>query len=146
MNNNLSQSWIPPAIISAVFAGAIAIFGKIGVDMVNSNLATALRMVVILVIAWGVVWIQGSFREISSISFRSFIFIILSGIVTALSWLFYFRALQLGDASKVVPVGKLSMVFAIFFAMIFLGEKLTFGTLLGAILITAGTFSLLFLK
>lgn len=139
-------SWIPYALLSAVFAGAVVIFGKIGVKSVDSNLATAIRTVVILVFAWGIVLAQGKVRDIHMIPTKTLIFLVLSGIATGLSWLFYFRALQLGEASKVAPVDKLSIVFTIVFAALFLGEKLTLGTLLGGALITAGTFVLLFLK
>jgi len=139
-------SWIPYAFLSAVFAGAVAILGKIGVKSVDSNLATAIRTVVILLFAWGIVLVQGKVRDIHAIPTRTLVFLVLSGIATGLSWLFYFRALQLGEASKVAPVDKLSIVFTFFFAAMFLGEKLTLGTLLGGGLITAGTFVLLFLK
>ena len=130
------MSWLIYAILSAVFAALVAILAKIGITGVNSNLATAIRTVVILLFAWGIVFAQGTFKDLGSISRYSMIFLVLSGIATGISWLFYFRALQLGNASQVAPIDKLSLVFTIILAAIFLKEKLSFQVALGAILIT----------
>lgn len=133
------MSWIFYAFLSAVFAAATAILAKIGVKEVNSNLATAIRTVVIFLFAWGIVFFQGTHKDISSISRASLLFLVLSGLATGLSWLFYFRALQLGDASKVVPIDKLSLVFTIILAALFLKESLTIKSVLGALLMVAGS-------
>ncbi|KKS96462.1 MAG: hypothetical protein UV73_C0010G0047 [Candidatus Gottesmanbacteria bacterium GW2011_GWA2_43_14] len=132
------MSWIIYALLSAVFAALVAILAKIGITGVNSNLATAIRTVVILLFAWGIVFAQGTFRDLGSISRYSMIFLILSGIATGLSWLFYFRALQLGNASQVAPIDKLSLVFTIILAAVFLKEKLSPQVALGALLMSAG--------
>ncbi|OGG12112.1 hypothetical protein A2781_03535 [Candidatus Gottesmanbacteria bacterium RIFCSPHIGHO2_01_FULL_42_27] len=132
------MSWLIYAILSAVFAALVAILAKIGITGVNSNLATAIRTVVILLFAWGIVFAQGTFKDLGSISRYSMIFLVLSGIATGISWLFYFRALQLGNASQVAPIDKLSLVFTIILAAIFLKEKLSFQVALGAILMSAG--------
>jgi transporter family protein len=131
-------SWLIPALLSAIFAAATSILAKIGIKDVDSNLATAIRTVVITVFAWGIVWAQGTVKEIGVLSRTTIVFLVLSGIATGLSWLFYFRALQLGPASKVVPVDKLSLVLAVIMAIVFLKEKLTLGTALGSVLIAAG--------
>ena len=133
------MSWLIFALLSAVFAAFTAILAKIGVKDVNSNLATAIRTVVILLFAWGIVFAQGNYKSLGTISKTTWIFLILSGVATGLSWLFYFRALQLGEASKVAPIDKLSLVLTIVFAVIFLKEKLTAQTIIGAILMTVGT-------
>lgn len=135
MNQN---TWLWYAIISAIFAALTSILAKIGITGVNSNLATAIRTVVITLFAWGIVLAQGTFREVTELSKTTWIFLILSGFATGLSWLFYFRALQLGEASKVVPIDKLSLVLAVIMAVIFLHEKLTIPTAVGSLLITAG--------
>ena len=135
---NVCVSWLIYAILSAVFAALVAILAKIGITGVNSNLATAIRTVVILLFAWGIVFAQGTFKDLGSISRYSMIFLVLSGIATGISWLFYFRALQLGNASQVAPIDKLSLVFTIILAAIFLKEKLSFQVALGAILMSAG--------
>ncbi|KKS73581.1 MAG: Membrane protein [Candidatus Gottesmanbacteria bacterium GW2011_GWC2_42_8] len=132
------MSWLIYAILSAVFAALVAILAKIGITGVNSNLATAIRTVVILLFAWGIVFAQGTFKDLGSISRYSMIFLVLSGIATGISWLFYFRALQLGNASQVAPIDKLSLVFTIILAAIFLKEKLSFQVALGAILMSLG--------
>ena len=132
------MSWLIYAILSAVFAALVAILAKIGITGVNSNLATAIRTVVILLFAWGIVFAQGTFKDLGSISRFSMIFLVLSGIATGISWLFYFRALQLGNASQVAPIDKLSLVFTIILAAIFLKEKLSFQVALGAILMSLG--------
>ncbi|MCQ2192372.1 MAG: EamA family transporter [Paludibacteraceae bacterium] len=131
--------WLYLAILSAVFAAATAILAKIGIENVNSNLATAIRTVVVLLMAWGMVFVTNSAGDIASISPRSWLFLILSGIATGASWLCYFYALKHGDASKVVPIDKCSLILTIIFAVIFLGEPLTWKTVLGAALLLAGT-------
>lgn len=126
------------AILSAVFAAATAILAKIGIDGVDSNLATAIRTIVVLVMAWAMVFLTNSAGGISSISTRSWIFLILSGLATGASWLCYFYAIKIGDVSKVVPIDKCSLVLTIIFAVIFLGEALTWKTVVGSILLLAG--------
>ncbi len=130
--------WLLFAILSAVFAAATAILAKIGIDGVDSNLATAIRTVVVLALAWGMVFLTNSAGGISSISTRSWIFLILSGLATGASWLCYFYAIKIGDVSKVVPIDKCSLVLTIIFAVIFLGEALTWKTVVGSILLLAG--------
>lgn len=130
--------WLIFAILSAVFAAATAILAKIGIDGVDSNLATAIRTVVVLALAWGMVFLTNSAGGISSISTRSWIFLILSGLATGASWLCYFYAIKIGDVSKVVPIDKCSLVLTIIFAVIFLGEALTWKTVVGSILLLAG--------
>ena len=132
------MSWIIYAFLSAIFAALTSILAKIGIKDVDSNLATAIRTIVILIFAWGVVFYQGTFKETGQISRFSLLFLILSGIATGPSWLFYFRALQIGDASKVVPIDKLSLVLTIVFAFIILKEKVTLQVVGGTILMTAG--------
>ncbi len=127
------------AVLSAVFAAATAILAKIGVKGVNSNLATAIRAVVIFIFAWGIVFFQGTHKDISSISRYSLIFLLLSGISTGLSWLFYFKALQIGDASKVVPIDRLSLVFTIILAALILKESLSIKAILGVVLMVVGS-------
>jgi bacterial/archaeal transporter family protein len=131
------MTWFIWALLSAFFAGLTAILAKVGVENVNSNLATAIRTVVILIFAWSVALFTKT-QSLSSIGKRTWIFLILSGIATGLSWLCYFRALQLGEASQVAPVDKLSVVIAIALAAIFLHEHLTWHHWLGGILIVAG--------
>lgn len=131
-------NWITYAILSAFFASLVAIFGKIGIKGVDSNLAVALRTVVVVLFAWIIVWFQGNVGDITKISRYSFIFIILSAIATGLSWLFYYKALQLGEASRVAPIDKLSVMLTIILAFVFLGEKPTLGNILGGLLVTAG--------
>ena len=132
------NGWLFFALLSAVFAAATSILAKIGIKGVDSNLATAIRTVVILVFAWGIVLFQGTIKELSGLSRTTWIFLVLSGLATGLSWLFYFRALQLGEASKVVPIDKLSLVLAVIMAVVFLQEKLTIATVVGSGLITIG--------
>jgi bacterial/archaeal transporter family protein len=124
--------------ICCVFAALTAILAKIGIKNVDSNLATAIRTIVILLFAWGIVITQGTFKQFTSISRFSLLFIVLSGIATGLSWLFYFRALKLGEASKVSPIDNLSLVITIILATILLKERLTLPIAVGAILMTAG--------
>ncbi|MCI5485239.1 MAG: EamA family transporter [Clostridiales bacterium] len=131
--------WFVFALGSAVFAALTSILAKIGIEGVNSNLATALRTLVVLAMAWGMVFLTGSQSGIGSISRKSWLFLILSGLATGASWLCYYRALQIGQASKVVPVDKLSVVITLVLAFVFLHEKFTWKSGLGAALITAGT-------
>ncbi len=131
--------WFVFALLSAIFAALTSILAKIGIDGVNSNLATALRTVVVLGMAWGMVFLTGSQNGISSISRKSWLFLILSGLATGASWLCYYRALQIGQASKVVPVDKLSVVITLILAFVFLREKITVKSALGCVLIGAGT-------
>ena len=131
--------WLLFALGSAVFAALTSILAKIGIDGVNSNLATAIRTLVVLVMAWAIVFLTGKQHEIGDISTRSWVFLLLSGVATGLSWLFYFHALQIGEASKVVPVDKLSVVITLVLAFVFLHEKFTAKSLIGCLLIGAGT-------
>jgi len=132
------MNWFHWALLSAVFAGLTAVLAKAGIKGIDSNLATAIRTVVILVFAWSIALSQG-FETLSKATTRTWLFLILSGLVTGASWLCYFRALQLGDASKVSPVDKLSVVVAIILAGLFLGEHLTWRHWIGAGLIVTGT-------
>lgn len=131
--------WLVYALLSALFAAFTAIFAKLGVVNVNSNLATGIRTVVILVMVWCIVMAKGEAKGISTLSKQNIIFLIISGIATGLSWLFYFKALQLGNVSQVAPVDKLSVALTIIMAVIFLGEPLTLKTFAGASLIILGT-------
>lgn len=131
--------WFWFALGSAVFAALTSIMAKVGIDGVNSNLATALRTVVVLGMAWGMVFLTGAQDGIASISRKSWVFLILSGLATGASWLCYYRALQIGEASKVVPVDKLSVVITLALAFLFLHEKFTVKSALGCLLIGAGT-------
>lgn len=131
--------WFVFALLSAVFAALTSILAKVGIDGVNSNLATAIRTVVVVAMAWGMVFLTGAQNGIGEISRKSWLFLILSGLATGASWLCYYRALQVGEASKVVPVDKLSVVITLVLAFIFLHEKFTAKSLIGCILITAGT-------
>lgn len=134
------DSWVIYAILSAFFATLTSILAKIGISDINSNLATAIRTIVVLIMAWGIVFMTGAQSGIQDITAKSWIFLVLSGIATGLSWLFYYKALQLGDASKVVPIDKFSVVISMILAFVILKEDLTFKTVMGGILITAGTF------
>lgn len=140
------MSWMVSAVLSAVFAALVAILAKIGVRNVDSNVATAVRTVVILIFAFGIIAVQGKLKDIGTISRYSLVFLVLSGIATGLSWLFYFRALQLGKASQVAPIDKMSLVLTIIFAAIFLKEKLSLQVAVGALLMTAGTMLIAFAK
>ena len=131
--------WFVFALLSAIFAALTSILAKIGIDGVNSNLATAIRTVVVVVMAWGMVFLTHSQNGISEISKKSWIFLILSGLATGASWLCYYRALQIGDASKVVPIDKLSVVITLVLAFLFLHEEFTAKSLIGCILIGVGT-------
>lgn len=131
--------WAIFAVLSAVFAALTSILAKVGIEGVNSNLATAIRTVVVLVMAWGMVFLTSAQGGITSISKKSWIFLILSGLATGASWLCYYRALQLGEASKVVPIDKLSVVITLILAFVFLHESFTTKSFIGVVLITAGT-------
>lgn len=132
------MSWLIYALLSAFFASLTAILAKIGVKGVDSNLATAIRTVIILLFAWGIVFFQGTAKQITSLSQFSVIFLILSGVATGLSWLFYFRALQLGNASQVAPIDKLSLVLTLTLSALILREKMTPSIIFGVILMVAG--------
>ncbi len=138
------MTWVFWALLSALFAAATAILAKIGIAGIDSNLATAIRTSVILVFTWAIAISLGKHGAITQISGRSWLFLVLSGFATGLSWLCYFRALQLGPASGVAPVDKLSVVLVIVFAALFLGESLTAPKLIGGLLITAGAATLVF--
>jgi len=136
--------WWFYAILSAVFAALTAIFAKLGVTNVNSNLATAIRTVIILVIAWGIVLFRNEYKGLATLSKQNLFFLVISGIATGLSWIFYFKALQLGKVSQVAPVDKLSVALTILLSVIFLGEALSWKTAIGAVLIISGTLVLIF--
>jgi len=131
--------WVLYALLAAVFASLTAIFAKIGIENVNSNLAVAIRTIVVLIMAWAIVFFTGKHHEITSIGQKSWMFLILSGCATGLSWLFYYKALQLGQASKVVPVDKLSVVITMILAFVILGETVDAKTIIGGALIAIGT-------
>lgn len=131
--------WLLFALASSLFAALTSILAKIGIEGVNSNLATALRTMVVVIMAWGMVFLTNSQSGIVSITKKSWLFLILSGMATGISWLCYYRALQIGEASKVVPVDKLSVVVTIILAFVFLHESITVKSVIGMILITAGT-------
>ncbi|MCI6037550.1 MAG: EamA family transporter [Candidatus Limiplasma sp.] len=131
--------WFVFALLSAVFAALTSILAKVGVNGVNSNLATAIRTAVVLLMAWGMVFLTNAQSGIAEISKKSWLFLILSGLATGASWLCYYRALQIGEASKVVPVDKLSVVITLVLAFLFLHENFTTKSLLGCVLIGAGT-------
>ena len=140
------MSWIIYASLAAVFAAMTAILAKIGIKNVDSNLATAIRTTVILIFTWGIVAAQKNLDKVLQIDKISLTFLVLSALATGASWLFYFKALQIGDASKVVPIDKLSLVLTIIFAALFLKESISWQTALGAILMTAGTILIAFAK
>ncbi|NBH83255.1 EamA family transporter [bacterium C-53] len=131
--------WFAFALLSAIFAALTSILAKIGIEGVNSNLATAIRTVVVLVMAWGMVFLTKAQNGILQVSHKSWLFLILSGLTTGASWLCYYRALQLGEASKVVPIDKLSVVITLILAFILLHEQFTPKSLIGCVLIGAGT-------
>ena len=131
--------WFVLALLSAIFAALTSLLSKVGIEGVNSNLATAIRTVVVVVIDWGMVFLTNAQNGIAEISKRSWFFLILSGLATGASWLCYYRALQLGDASKVVPIDKLSVVITLVLAFVFLHEQFTTKSLIGCILIGIGT-------
>jgi len=131
--------WFILALASAVFAALTSILAKIGIDGVNSNLATAIRTLVVLVMAWGMVFLTNAQTGLQDISRKSWLFLILSGLATGASWLCYYKAIQIGEVSKVVPIDKLSVVITLILAFVFLHEDFTTKSLIGSILITAGT-------
>ena len=131
--------WIVFAILSAIFAALTSILAKVGIEGVNSNLATAIRTVVVVAMSWGMVFLTNSQNGITEISRKSWIFLILSGLATGASWLCYYKALQIGDASKVVPIDKLSVVITLILAFVFLHEDFTMKSLIGCVLIGIGT-------
>jgi len=135
--------WAIYAMLSAVFAALTSILAKIGIEGVDSNLATAVRTGVVLVMAWLIVFVTGVHQGIGDIGRKSWVFLVLSGLATGASWLFYFKALQMGDASKVIPVDKFSVVIGMVLAFAVLHETMTLKTVIGGILITAGTFVLI---
>lgn len=140
------MSWAIYALLSAFFASLVAIFGKIGVKDVDSNLAVAIRTVIIVFFAWGVVMLQGNAADMFKISRYAMTFIVLSALATGLSWMFYYKALQLGEVSRVAPIDKLSIVLTVILAFVFLAEKPTLGNVLGAVLVSAGVFSTIYIK
>lgn len=140
------MTWYIAAILSALFAALTSIFAKIGIKDVNSNLATAIRTSIILFFTWGIVFYQKSLASIVNISKTSWIFLVLSALATGASWLFYFYALKVGEATKVVPIDKMSLVLTIIFAAILLNEKITWQVALGAILMTAGALVIAYSK
>jgi transporter family protein len=140
---NDGKSWLIFAILSAFFAALTTIFAKVGVEGVNSNLATAIRTVVILAIAWGLVYAEGTFQGLFELNQKTLLFLVLSGMATGLSWLCYFRALQLGSASLVAPIDKSSLVLISLLSVMFLGEPLTLKMIMGTGLILLGTLVLI---
>ena len=143
---SIRMSWILAAILSAFFASLVAIFGKIGMKQIDSNLAVALRTLIIVFFAWGIVLFQGNIGDVWKIPRYAYVFIVLSAIATGLSWLFYYKALQLGEVSRVAPIDKLSILLPMILAFLFLGEKPTPGNVLGGLLVTAGVMVTIFLK
>lgn len=131
--------WFVLALLSAIFAALTSILAKVGIEGVNSNLATAIRTVVVVAMSWGMVFLTNAQNGIFEISKKSWLFLILSGLATGASWLCYYKALQLGDASKVVPIDKLSVVITLVLAFVFLNEQFTVKSLIGCVLIGAGT-------
>ncbi|WP_343661520.1 EamA family transporter [Chryseobacterium sp.] len=136
--------WWVYAILSAFFASLTAIFAKVGITGVNSNLATAIRSVIILLVAWGIVFARSEYKGIPALSRHNLIYIAISGVATGLSWIFYFKALQIGKVTQVAPVDKLSVALTIVLSVLFLGESLTLKTAIGALLIITGTVLLIF--
>lgn len=136
--------WWHYALLSAVFAALTAVFAKVGIKNINTDLAMAIRTVVILFLAWGIAYFRGGLNSIHSLTKSNYTFLILSGLATGLSWMFYFKALQLGKVAQVAAVDKLSVALAIIFSLVFLGEILTWKIALGAVLIIAGTVVLIF--
>jgi transporter family protein len=131
--------WIIYALLGALFAAVTAILIKVGITGVNPNLATAIRTIVVLVMAWGIVFATGKHAEIANITQKSWLFLGLSGIATGASWMFFYRALQMGEASKVIPIDKLSVVISIVLAFVILGEAVSAKAIIGAVLIAVGT-------
>ena len=135
--------WWVYALLSALFAALTAIFAKIGIQGVNTDLATAIRTVVILILAWGIAYFRGGLGTMQSLTKQNMIFLVLSGLATGMSWIFYFKALQMGKVSQVAPVDKLSVAIAIVLSVVFLGEVLTLKAVIGAALIIIGTIVLI---
>ncbi|MEY8523884.1 EamA family transporter [bacterium 1XD8-76] len=131
--------WLLFALLSAVFAALTSILAKVGIEGVNSNLATAIRTLVVVILAWAIVFLSGTQNGISAISRRSWLFLILSGLATGASWICYYRAIQIGEVSKVVPIDKLSVVITLVLAFVFLHEQFTVKSFIGCVLIGAGT-------
>lgn len=140
------MSWAIYALLSAFFASLVAIFGKLGVKDVDSNLAVAIRTIIIVFFAWGVVLIQGNAADMFKISRYSMTFIVLSALATGASWMFYYKALQLGEVSRVVPIDKLSIALTIILAFVFLAEKPTLGNVLGGLLVSLGVFVTIYVR
>jgi transporter family protein len=136
--------WIVFALLSAFFAALTSIFAKIGIQNINSNLATAIRTIIVLIMSWAIVFITGRHNDIINVGHKNLLFLILSGIATGLSWLCYYRALQIGEASKVIPIDKFSLVIGMVMAFVVLKETITIKTIIGGALITVGTFVLIF--
>lgn len=139
LENKGKFMWLLLAILSAIFAALTSILAKVGIEGVDSNLATAIRTVVVVFMAWAMVFITNAQSNISKISTKSWIFLILSGLATGISWLCYYKAIQIGDVSKVVPIDKLSIVITFVLAFLFLNEKFTLKSALGAVFIAIGT-------
>jgi len=137
------QHWVIYALLAAFFAALTSILAKIGIAGVNSNLATAIRTVVVVIMAWGIVFATGKHHELGAVSQKSWLFLSLSGLATGLSWLFYYKALQIGEASKVMPVDKFSVVIGMVMAFVILGEPAGAKTIAGGLLITIGTLVLI---
>jgi transporter family protein len=135
--------WVVYAVAAAVFAALVSILAKIGINGVNSNLAVAIRTVVVLFMSWIIVFCTGKHNEIAAITQKSWLFLTLSGLATGISWMFFYKALQIGDASKVVPIDKLSIVLTMILAFVFLGETADAKTIIGGLLIAAGTLALI---
>ncbi|MCL2496978.1 MAG: EamA family transporter [Clostridiales bacterium] len=137
------MQWVVYALLSALFAALTSILAKVGIENVNSNLATAIRTVVVLFMAWGIVFLTGKQHDIAIVSQKSWIFLILSGCATGLSWLFYYKAIQIGEASKVIPIDKFSVVIGMILAFFILGEAIDKKTVAGGLFITIGTIILI---
>jgi transporter family protein len=135
--------WFFYAFLSAIFAALTSILAKIGIQNINSNLATAIRTIVVLIMSWGIVFITGKQNDIVNIDNKNVLFLVLSGIATGLSWLCYYKALQMGEASKVIPIDKFSLVIGMLLAFVVLKETITIKTIIGGVLITLGTFVLI---
>ncbi|MCT3744713.1 EamA family transporter [Elizabethkingia anophelis] len=136
--------WWIYALLSALFASLTAVFAKVGIKGVNSDLATAIRTIIILMVAWGIVFARKEAKGIADLSKQNILFLVISGVATGLSWIFYFKALQLGKVSQVAPIDKLSVALTIILSVLFLGEALTLKTAIGAVLIVVGTVVLIF--
>ena len=136
--------WVLFSLLSAFFAALTSILAKVGLQNINSNLAVAIRTVIVLIMAWAIVLFSGKHNEIANIGQKNLLFLILSGAATGLSWLFYYRALQIGEASKVTPIDKFSLVFGMIMAFVILQETITIKAIIGGVFITIGTFILIF--